>query len=597
MLVKNGTVVFDNAFVPRWMYFLVGAVGLLGISILSYGYYNGVRTTSFYAPLINASTEIKFNATASHLWFEEMIMGDNNEKKSKATKHLDRAEWYAEAMLASCEDESLPLFSQDEETIPERLRDIRSKLKEFRSIYSRRIQNASQSFAGSDIDQTMDRVFDEIIVKTTAVERVLKKLMQKDLKNIQAIHISLIALCAGLCALVGSLFVRFDRQREGDIQNLFEANQKLGTEVQQRTLAERAMRKSQEDLSKAQEIARLGNWVFDVSRNEMRWSDELYRILGLQPKEIEPSQKALLEFVHPEDQDRVAKALWEGPGSKHPLKLDYRIVQPDGSIRFVVENREFVGLEQENPVKIVGTVQDISFQKKIELDLRQSGKKLRDLNHQLQYIREEEKTKIAREVHDELGQVLTVLKMEFLALQAEVEEKQPDMTHQLESMANSLDQTVKSVQRICTELRPQILHTLGLVDAISWQAMEYQKRTGISCNLVLEVDRLDVDGEQSTALFRIFQEALTNVARHSRAQEIEVALTCRRGQFSMAIRDNGIGFDLAKVQSKGSLGLVGIEERAFLLGGKVKISTAPGKGTALILTMPYDPSMKRKLAI
>jgi len=216
--------------------------------------------------------------------------------------------------------------------------------------------------------------------------------------------------------------------------------------------------------------------------------------------------------------------------------------------------------------------------------LRESEDKLRRLAAHLISVREEERAHIAREIHDELGQVLTGLKMEVGWLAKRLTE--PALVEKTESMGRLIDSTVQTVRKIATGLRPEMLDDMGLVAAVGWQAKEFQKRTGIRVRASLppEGTRLDVD--ISTTMFRIFQEILTNVARHARATRVDLELTVGPERVALEVTDNGVGIPEADLNGKKSLGLLGMHERALLFGGEVRISGAPGHGTRVSVSIP-----------
>jgi signal transduction histidine kinase len=227
---------------------------------------------------------------------------------------------------------------------------------------------------------------------------------------------------------------------------------------------------------------------------------------------------------------------------------------------------------------------DLSAVKRTEQALRASSEQSRKLAARLLSVREEERTRIAREIHDELGQSLTAVKIDLAWLASRLPRRNTPMLERIRSTLELADSIIKSVRRISTELRPGILD-LGLAAAVEWQAQEFQARTGIQCKLRLPAQEA-IAPDVSTALFRILQETLTNVARHSGATLAEVVLQKDRTRLVLAIRDNGRGFDHADPSLSGSLGLVGMRERAAILGGGVSVSSAPGKGTSVIAWIP-----------
>ena len=216
--------------------------------------------------------------------------------------------------------------------------------------------------------------------------------------------------------------------------------------------------------------------------------------------------------------------------------------------------------------------------------LRESEDKLRRLAAHLISVREEERAHIAREIHDELGQVLTGLKMEVTWLARRL--KEAPLIEKTDSMCKLIDSSVQTVRKIATGLRPEMLDDMGLVAAVGWQAKEFQKRTGIRARVKLPPESSKPDIDVATTMFRIFQEILTNVARHSRATRIDVDLAIAEDKVTLEVADNGVGIAQADLNGKKSLGLLGMHERALLFGGEVKITGADGEGTRVLVSIP-----------
>ena len=216
--------------------------------------------------------------------------------------------------------------------------------------------------------------------------------------------------------------------------------------------------------------------------------------------------------------------------------------------------------------------------------LRESEEKLRRLAAHLVTIREEERAHIAREIHDELGQVLTGLKMEVTWLAKRLKE-QP-LLEKTDSICSLIDSTVQTVRKIATGLRPEVLDDMGLVAAVGWQAKEFQKRTGIRCRAKLPPETAKPQIDIATTVFRIFQEILTNVARHSRATRVDIELDISDERVALIVVDNGVGIPDAELNGKKSLGLLGMQERALLFGGEVSLVGTPGHGTRVAVTIP-----------
>jgi len=219
--------------------------------------------------------------------------------------------------------------------------------------------------------------------------------------------------------------------------------------------------------------------------------------------------------------------------------------------------------------------------------LRVSNESIRALSARLERIREEERTVVAREIHDELGQALTGLKMDLGWLRKHLPSVPPDLRARVESMEILADDTIRSVRRIASELRPLILDDLGLAPAVEWLVRDFEKRTGIRCELACPADA-EIGGGAATGVFRILQEALTNVGRHAQARGVFVELRADRRRLALEVRDDGRGISEEEAAGQGSLGLLGMRERAALLGGRFRVSGTPGQGTAVTVEIPLS---------
>jgi signal transduction histidine kinase len=227
-----------------------------------------------------------------------------------------------------------------------------------------------------------------------------------------------------------------------------------------------------------------------------------------------------------------------------------------------------------------------------EVQLRESEVQLRALAARLISIREEERARIAREIHDELGQVLTGLKMDVTWLAKRLAGTDEQLVEKAEAMCSLIDSTMHLIRRISTGLRPEILDDMGLVAAFGWQAKEFQKRMGMRCRLKLPEDQVDLDKELSTAVFRIFQEILTNIARHAKASSVDVTLSITDELLKLKVVDDGIGISESQIRGTESLGLLGMQERAQLFGGEVSIRGVSGRGTTVSVSIPMSRQHK-----
>lgn len=238
---------------------------------------------------------------------------------------------------------------------------------------------------------------------------------------------------------------------------------------------------------------------------------------------------------------------------------------------------------------------EVDERKKAEESLRQSQATLRELAAYQEHVREDERKRIAREIHDELGQNLLALRFDVAALHERTSERHPLLKQRVADALGYIDTTMKSMRSIVNNLRPPVLD-LGLQVAIEWQARQFQARSRISCELSVDDDGTAVPEEQAVAVFRILQESLNNIGRHARATAVRVELKIDREQLTMAIRDNGVGIFPGDRRKAHRFGLVGIEERITLLSGKLSIDSVPGHGTLLRISMPMQQQMANEIA-
>jgi PAS domain S-box-containing protein len=231
-------------------------------------------------------------------------------------------------------------------------------------------------------------------------------------------------------------------------------------------------------------------------------------------------------------------------------------------------------------------LRDVSAREKALAELTQSRRELSELGMAAEATREQEKSRVARELHDELGQTLTMLRMDVAWCKAHLVQALPGAEAKLDRMENLLKITVAATRRIASDLRPLMLDDLGLVPALEWLVQNMRHRAGLACELTLDDPAITLPPAQSTAVFRIVQEALTNVAKHARASRAEVSLRKIGDSLEVSVRDDGVGFAVDEPRKPESFGLLGLRERISLLRGTASIASAPGSGTAIVVTLP-----------
>jgi PAS domain S-box-containing protein len=299
---------------------------------------------------------------------------------------------------------------------------------------------------------------------------------------------------------------------------------------------------------------------------------------------------SMLDLVWPEDHPKLDALLRRA--AQRNCRGEIRLQSRTGAPLSVHLSLNPLRLDSMRAVCLIAS--DLSEMKRAEQALRASSEQFRNLAAHLLSVREEERTRISREVHDELGQSLTAVKMDLAWLAGRLPRRSGQMFERIRSTGRLADSMIQSIRRISTELRPAVLD-LGLAAAVEWQVQEFQARSGVQCKVRLLIREV-VASNASTAMFRIFQETLTNVARHAKATRVEVVLQRQRDRLVLLIHDNGQGFDRADPSLSKSLGLLGMRERAAIQGGEVNISSAPGKGTTVSAWIPL-PSPEETGAI
>ena len=246
--------------------------------------------------------------------------------------------------------------------------------------------------------------------------------------------------------------------------------------------------------------------------------------------------------------------------------------------------------------RVLEIISDVTERKRGEESLVLQKEQLRALAERLQWVREEDRKRVARDLHDQIGQILTAIKMDMTWMTRHLPESEVEVLARLTESIQLINDGVKSVRAICSGLRPGVLDDLGLAAAIEWQASEFASRNDVNCQVTVPPVDLHLDGDRATAAFRIFQECLTNVIRHAQAKSVRVSLCQEDENILLVVEDDGIGFcesDLSN--SLGSLGLLGMKERAQFCGGEVQISSSPGKGTTVTVRVPVDtPGAERQ---
>ncbi len=326
-----------------------------------------------------------------------------------------------------------------------------------------------------------------------------------------------------------------------------------------------------------------GNYLLNNRRHESIFQAAPGELIGRTDWQILPREVA----------DRLRENDLQVLAAGQPMEFEETLPQKDGphtyiSLKFPLLN------QRRQPFAICGISTDITERKKLEAELLES-KRNQNLSYftaHLVSIREKERTRIAREIHDELGQSLTALRLDLSSLMESISKIKETAarnraTEQARAMSKLIDETIQAVRKISTDLRPGVLDDLGLEAAIEWQAKEFQRRTGILTHLYFSGE-VQLTAEQSTTIFRIFQEILTNIVRHSKATRVYIRFKQERGGLHLEVQDNGKGISKAELADPRSLGILGMMERAALLGGDLEVLSPSGEGTTVTLQVPAE---------
>ena len=329
-------------------------------------------------------------------------------------------------------------------------------------------------------------------------------------------------------------------------------------------------------------------YLFNRQGKYIRWNKRKETITGYSHDEIAAMHP--LEFFS-EDKEKVKQHIADCFEHGETV-VEAELVTKEGiHIPFY-----FTGLlvEYEGQECLLCTGIDISDRKQAEVLLRESSERLRELSAHLQTVREEERIRISREIHDELGQQLTVLKMDISWLKRKIPADDPKVEQKMNDLMKVIDHTVKTVRKISSDLRPSLLDDLGLAAALEWHSQEFEKRSGIQTTFVAAIPEMEIEPATATAMFRIFQETLTNVARHADASVIEATLVQEDEKLVMRIRDNGKGFSKNDINNKRTLGILGMQERAAIIEGEYRIESSPGEGTVVEVKVPIGNHEQEK---
>jgi PAS domain S-box-containing protein len=355
--------------------------------------------------------------------------------------------------------------------------------------------------------------------------------------------------------------------------------------IRRRRKAESSLVESEERVRLAVSSAGAGLWGVDLETGYVWATDRAREVFGFAPEEPLNFER-VLSAIHEEDRERVRMASQNATGSGDETALEYRVVPPGRDVRWVSARGRLQQSPPGAPKRLMGVCIDITASKMAEETIRQHEEELVTLTGRLIHAREEELRRISRDLHDDLTQRLAVLAIDAGMLEKELKPLQPQASAELEAMKNNLIQASEEVHDLSRQLHPSILDDLGLVQAIESECDAFSRRTGIEVSFEPGNDEVAIFPDAAVCLYRVLQEGLQNISKHSGASEARVVLQEFPDEVRLLIQDPGIGFDIKRVTGKGAIGFSSMRERVRLVGGRVSVVSEPAKGTRIQVSIP-----------
>jgi len=493
------------------------------------------------------------------------------------------------------------------------------QLKEYKKIVEdrdRELENMSLELA-----MTLSEVFEALnkislgdptvrIPEKSEIELIVKL---KHMINITAQNIGeIVDQSHEIAICIAELFDVFHRVSRGDLNarvtggsqiELLESLKNVTNETIESISREMADRKSAEEARRGLEtlkssiLSAIPHAVVGLHERRIFFANQsVEAVFGWKPEEL-IGKSARILFRNDEEYKEMGRMCYPVIEKQKRYSSEFPYRHKNGNDILCMMSASVIGRKLKDN-GIVAVYEDITERKRAESELKSSREQLRYLSAHLQSAIEEERKDIARDFHDELGQLLTALKIDLFWLNNKIQKSKnknkKNYLTKIESMSELIDMAVKTVQQKSAELRPGLLDDLGLTAAIEWQASEFQKRTSINCDLKMDFSEdIMLDQNLATSIYRIFQEALTNITRHAHASEINVTLKQETENVFLEVSDNGRGITYDQITNAKSYGLTGIRERVHLLGGRVSINGLSGKGTTLKVILPLRTQLQQ----
>jgi len=368
----------------------------------------------------------------------------------------------------------------------------------------------------------------------------------------------------------------------------------LVDDITERKQTESALVESEKNLAKAQQIALIGSWSLNMQTNTFTCTKEFRNIFNVDSSIFNPELDSLIHIIHQEDIQIFKNTMNPHYLIENLSPMEYRVIQPNGTVRIIYAEVRFDFDLLGKPIRCMGITQDITELKKAEEE-RKSLEQMRDYMQYTTKAVEKERLTISRELHDDLGQALTAIKMDLEVLKGHASHDHDIVfSSKVSKIACSVIETIKTVQHLTEKLRPEIIDDLGLNAAIEWYTDEFAQRYGIK--IILETDNgVEISADISLTIFRILQESLTNIARYSKATQVQIRISYICSNVHFEIFDNGIGISDEQIKSKNSFGIWGMTERVQSLGGSFAITSKKRGGTEIRVEIPIISDNKNEI--
>ncbi|MEN3297420.1 MAG: hypothetical protein V7642_6673 [Burkholderiales bacterium] len=317
-------------------------------------------------------------------------------------------------------------------------------------------------------------------------------------------------------------------------------------------------------------------------------SPKIEELLGFTAEQWCTDPELRIRQLHPEDRVPVLEAINDARSRKSSFSIDYRIYRSDGKLRWFHDEARVVTGAHGEPLFLQGAILDVTERKQAQAELEQSHHELQEMIGALDSLRVEEQRRLAHEMHDDFGQLLAAMKMDISTLQQHLPQSDARIVRHLSSISELVDAMVASVRRIIADLPPKVLEDVGLYSALEVMVTNFEKRHRIACELRLSESEPILEAKVASAIYRMVQETLNNVAKHADASYVEAEVVSSTAEISLRVKDNGRGMAPDKLQKPGSFGLVGMRQRVSALGGEMKVDSCEGAGTAIMITIPLN---------